>query len=133
MICLHLRLISIDSITRAEFGMVINDVVFKSHPFTVIYRNELKPFEYNSWFICLNTDELNASVQGYSYFSKLYEYARKMKDAIEIEDNVDVLFKKCNLTVEEFNILKNEIFEHEIKYKGSKTNPNPYDYDASDV
>ena len=113
--------------------MVINNVVFKPHPFTVIYRNDVKPFEQNSWFICLKTDELKASVQGDLYFSKLYEYARKMKDAIEIEDDVDVLFKKCNLTIEDFHILKNEVFEHEMKYKGSKTDPNPYDYDASDV
>jgi hypothetical protein len=27
-----------------------------------------------------------------------------MKDAIEIEDDVDILFKKCNLTVEDFHI-----------------------------
>ena len=81
--------------------------------------------EQNSWFICLQADQL----QGCPKFLKLYEYARKMNDALS--KKYRVLFKTYNLTLQDFKILTDEVFEHETTYRGLDILPNPYDYDPS--
>ena len=121
----NLLIISVEPIKYAQLGMTINDVVFKPQPLTVIFRIELRPFEQNSWFICLQADQL----QGCPQFFQLYEYARKMNDALS--KKYRVLFKTYNLTLQDFNILTDEIIEHETIYRGSDIHPNPYDYDPS--
>ena len=130
-----------DSIKGAKHGMEINGVEFKKQPVTVIFRNELKHFENNSWFICLEADELDSVVQNNPpSFLKMYEYARKMKDAIEIDDNVIVTFKqKRVLSKEEFKSLADEIIAHEEAYQtvsrsnGSEMIEILEDYDAADL
>ena len=103
-----------------EFGMIINDEIFKPQPLTVIFKDDLlKNLECNASFICLQADPFHAAVQGEPEFLKLYEYARKLKDALEKKGDFEVLFKpKRNLTAEEFGILSGEILG---------------DYDASDL
>jgi hypothetical protein len=116
--------------------MVVNDEIFKAQPFTVIFRNELKSFKNNTWFISLNHDQLVAGPS----FLKVYAYARKLKDALEKEEYTYVHFiAKRELKEEEFQDLAYEISEHE---KASKTIARSHgsemielldDYDASDL
>jgi hypothetical protein len=117
--------------------MVINEEIFKAQPsFTIIFRNEQKYFTNNTWFISLNHDQL----VGTPSFLKVYAYARKLKDALEKEDNTFVHFiSKRELKEEEFDALAYEISEHESAYKtiarsnGSEMIELLEDYDSSDL
>ena len=123
--------------------MTINDEDFRSldHA-TVIFRNVLPPhFENNCWYICLDSTQLNeVAYQRTPAFLKMYEYGRKMKDAMEKDDNVTVLFKQNrHLSADEFKVLYTEVAEHEKAYQtvsrsnGSEIIEVLEDYDASDL
>ena len=94
--------------------MTINGVQFNAHDyFTVLFRNEMQHFDNNCWFICLDNNQLNEVAKSSTpAFLKLYEYGRKLKDAIEVEESASVLFRpKRYLNAEEFKILADEIAE----------------------
>ena len=136
-------LYSKNEIKGAKTGMTINDEEFKSldHA-TVIFRNVLQPhFENNCWYICLNSTQLNEVANSRTpAFLKMYEYGRKMKDAMEKDETVNVLFKQNRyLSADEFKMLYTEVAEHEKAYQtvsrsnGSEIIEILEDYDASDL
>ena len=133
--------VSKNELKGAKFGMTINGVQFNAHDyFTILFRNEVQHFDNNFWFICLDNNQLNeVAKSGTPAFLKLYEYGRKLKDAIEIDENATVLFRpKRYLSAEEFKSLANEIAEHEKAYHTlSRSNGTEIievldDYDATD-
>jgi hypothetical protein len=109
--------ISKEHIKGAKNGMMINGVSFLNQPLCPIFRPELMKFEKNAWFISLDTEQLDAVVNEKPHFSKLYEYGRKLKDALELDVNNIVLFKPVRqLTDDEFKIISDEVIEHERAY-----------------
>jgi len=132
--------LSKEHIKGAKNGMIINGVNFLDKPLCSIFRPDLELFEKNSWFISLDSDQLDAVVKGKPHFQKLYEYGRKLKDALEIDLNTVVIFKpKRNLTDYEFQIISNEVMEHERAYNtisrsnGVEIHELLDDYDDSDL
>jgi hypothetical protein len=134
-------LYSKNQLKNAKSGMIINGVEFQEHDcFTVLFRNEIPPFDNNCWFICLDSHQLTeVANNGTAAFLKLYEYGRKLKDAIEVEESASVLFRpKRYLNAEEFKILADEIAEHDKAYKTvSRSNGSEIveildDYDATE-
>jgi hypothetical protein len=97
--------------------MMINGIPFLDQPLCSLFRPELERFEKNAWFISLEGEHLDAVVKGKPHFSKLYEYGRKLKDALELDLNTIVLFKPVrHLTECEFKIISDEVMEHERAY-----------------
>jgi len=97
--------------------MIVNGITFLNQPLCALFRPDLEKFEKNAWFISLEGDHLEAVVNGKPHFEKLYQYARKLKDALEVDDNNVVLFKPVrHLTENEFTILSEEVMEHERAY-----------------
>ena len=97
--------------------MMINGVSFLNQPLCSLFRPDLEKFEKNAWFISLDTDQLDSVVNERPHFSKLYEYGRKLKDALELDLNTIVLFKPVrHLTENEFKIISEEVIEHERAY-----------------
>ena len=89
--------------------MLVNGITFLNQPLCALFRPDLEKFEKNAWFISLEGDHLEAVVNGKPHFEKLYQYARKLKDALEVDDNNVVLFKPVrHLTENEFTILSEE-------------------------
>jgi hypothetical protein len=120
--------------------MVINGVDFKKQYISTLFRGEHNPFEKNSWFISLQGNQLEAVMNGEPHFSKLYEYARKLKDALERDDDVMVNFKpNRTLTEEQFQSLAEEVIEHDNAYQtiarsnGTELHEVLDDYDDSDL
>jgi hypothetical protein len=123
--------------------MIINEEEFRSlNHATVIFRNVLPPhFENNCWYISLNSTQLNEVAYSRTpAFLKMYEYGRKMKDAMEKDDTITVLFKQNrHLTADELKVLYTEVAEHEKAYQtvsrsnGSEIIEILEDYDASDL
>ena len=116
--CLYFFLFSKEDIKGAKYGMVINGVEFKRQFVSTLFRGEFDPFDKNSWFISLQGDQLEAVVNGEPHFGKLYEYARKLKDALERDDNAIVNFKpNRTLTEAQFKSLVEEVIEHDNAYQ----------------
>jgi len=106
-----------DHIKGAKNGMLVNGIPFLNQSFCSLFRPELEKFEKNAWFISLDSQQLDAVINGKPHFEKLYQYARKFKDAIELDENSIVLFKPVrHLTEDEFTILSEEVMEHEKAY-----------------
>ena len=132
--------ISKEHIKGAKNGMMINGIPFLEKPLSVIFRPELDQFEKNSWFISLDGDQLDAVVKGKPHFEKLYQYARKLKDALELDLNTVVVFKPVReMTENEFKIISEEIIEHENAYhtisrsNGVEVHDVLSDYDDTDL
>ena len=129
-----------EDIKRAKNGMVINGKEFKSQSISTLFRSQLEPFDNNSWFISLQGNQLEAVVNGEPHFGKLYEYSRKLKDALELDDNVIVSFKPTRiLTDAQFKLFAEEVIEHDKAYQTiARSNGTEFhelldDYDDSDL
>ena len=114
---MFLFIISKEHIKGAKNGMMINGVTFLNQPLCPLFRPDLEKFEKNSWFISLEGEHLEAVVKGKPHFMKLYEYGRKLKDALEVDVSTVVVFKPVrHLTEYEFKIISDEVIEHERAY-----------------
>jgi hypothetical protein len=96
-------------------GMVIGDHTFLNQRFTVIFRERVLRKYKNVWFVSLHSDQYYVEPE----FKKLYQYVRKLKDAIETDGSGHLCHIKADEEVndDDYAVLFREIQEHEEAYK----------------
>ena len=135
----HIYAYSKDIIKGAKNGFVINGVNIKGQHVSIWFRNEFDSFDNNLWYISLQGAQLQGS-DGCPQFFKLYEYARKLKDALELDEQFIVTFKSNRvLSTDEYDQITEEVVEHDRAFQtiersnGTEIHHVLDDYDDSDL